>query len=40
MTEFLDFHEIVDLDSFGLTDSVDIVSGKVDEHDVLCAIFL
>lgn len=35
MTKLLDLHELVDLDGQRLADAVDVVSGQVDEHDVL-----
>lgn len=39
MAELLDLHEVVDLHSLWLTDSVYIISCKIDEHNVFCSIF-
>lgn len=40
MTELLNLHEVVDLDSFGFAHTIDIVSRKIDKHDVLCSVLL
>jgi hypothetical protein len=40
MTEFLQSHQIIHLDSLRLADSVDIVPRQIDQHDMLCTIFL
>lgn len=40
VTELFDLHEVVDIDSLGLAYPVDIVSGKVDKHDVLRSVFV
>lgn len=40
MAELLDLHEMVDLDGVGLADTVDVVAGEIDEHDVFGPVFL
>lgn len=40
VAEFLELHEVVDLDGGRLADSVDVVSREIDQHDVLGAVFL
>jgi hypothetical protein len=40
MTEFLDSHEIIEVDCFWLADSIDVVSREIDQHNVLCSIFV
>lgn len=36
--EFLDDHESVNAGGEGVADTVDIVSSKIDEHDMLCPV--
>lgn len=40
MTEFLELHQIVHVHRLGLADPVDVVSGQIDQHDVLGSILL
>ena len=38
VTELLKLHQVVYVDGFWLADSVDVVSGKIDQHDMLCSV--
>lgn len=40
MTELFDLHKVVNIDSLGLANPVDIVSGKVNQHDVLRSVLV
>lgn len=40
VAEPFQLHQMVDLDSLGLADAIDIVSSQVYKHDMLRAIFL
>lgn len=40
MAESLEPHEMVNLDSLGLANSIDVIAGKVHQHDVFCTVFL
>jgi hypothetical protein len=36
--EFLDSHQVVEVDSFGLADSVDVVPSEIDQHDMFRSV--
>jgi len=38
MAKFLQLHQMIDLDGLWLAHPVDVISSKVDEHDMLCPI--
>jgi len=40
MTEFLYSHQVVEVDSLGLADPVDVVPGKVDQHDMFRSVLV
>lgn len=40
VTELLNLHEVVDLNSLWFAYTIDIVSREVDKHDMLCSVFL
>ena len=40
VTEFLNLHEVVNFDSLWFAYTVDIVSCKIDKHDVFCSVLL
>ena len=40
MAKSLEPHEVVNLHSLGLANTVDVVPRKIDKHDVFCAILL
>jgi hypothetical protein len=40
VTELLYSHQVVEIDSFGLADPVDVVPGKIDQHDVFRSVLV
>jgi len=40
MTEFLYSHQIVEVDGFGLADPINVVPGKIDQHDMLRSVLV
>lgn len=40
VTELFDLHKVVNINGLGLANSIDIVSGKVDKHDVLRSVLV
>ena len=40
VTEFFYSHQIVEVDSFGLADPVDVVPGKVNQHDMFRSVLV
>jgi len=40
MTELLYSHQIVEVDGFGLADPIDVVPGKIDQHDMFRSVLV
>jgi hypothetical protein len=39
VAKFFQPHQMIHFDRLGLADTVDVVAGKVNQHDMLCSIF-